>query len=430
MRRLLVFLPLVLVLDHVTSAQQQPPVGDLAVGAGDASISGRVVDRHSERALEGALMTLETTDRKRRLVTLTDATGSYAFEHIAAGEYRVIASHGDFVTHTFDLRDGGMPVNPRDGILVMERSQTRRGVDFALRRGGSVAGRVSSHDGKPLKDAQATVTLRVDNGFSEMVTTLQRTSDSGNFVLRNLPEGSYLISAFWSDPDAPRSAMGSRRTYFPSVDNPRDALPVTLLVGETVRNIDIVVPLTEMLTIKGTFVRSGDAGEIDAFLLDAGTSAMNVIVDPEGRFSTPRVRAGRYTLVGRAYSEDGWQAAMLTAEVTAEMQDLVLPLLPTGAISGRVVTDNGMTVPGGVQIAAVLADGGKELDPYRRDRADIADNGAFSLAGLFGERVMRLTGVTDGWTVERVTVGKTPATSLTFDPGSTVDDVLIVLTRR
>jgi hypothetical protein len=38
-------------------------------------------------------------------------------------------------------------------------------------------------------------------------------------------------------------------------------------------------------------------------------------------------------------------------------------------------------------------------------------------------------GVTAGWKISRVTVGRVEVTTLTVGPGVTIDDVLIVLTR-
>src|SRR5262245_57159375 len=69
------------------------------VESGDASIAGRVIDRATDHPIAGALITLATlSPAATSLITETDGDGKYAFQHIAAGRYRVTASHPRYVT--------------------------------------------------------------------------------------------------------------------------------------------------------------------------------------------------------------------------------------------------------------------------------------------------------------------------------------------
>jgi hypothetical protein len=43
--------------------------------------------------------------------------------------------------------------------------------------------------------------------------------------------------------------------------------------------------------------------------------------------------------------------------------------------------------------------------------------------------VIRLAGFTDGWRIARVTIGKENVTTVSVAAGTTVDDVVIVITR-
>jgi hypothetical protein len=120
-------------------------------------------------------------------------------------------------------------------------------------------------------------------------------------------------------------------------------------------------------------------------------------------------------------------------DLSSELTDLVLGLSPSGVIAGRVVTDDGSPVPVRLEVTAVLAEQGKEIDLLMRDPRDrvvVSEGGRFELRGLFGERVLRVVGDTEGWALERVMLGRTPVTSLKVDPGSRTDDVTIVVTRR
>jgi hypothetical protein len=206
---------------------------------------------------------------------------------------------------------------------------------------------------------------------------------------------------------------------------------VSLRSGTTLTGIDILYPDSELLRISGTVVYGG-GGVVTAFVTSAH-GAQRLTVAADGSFTTHHLRAGRYTLVAGARSPDSLEAGALSVELfTSDLDNVVLGLMPTGTISGRVVTDDGTTVPDEMQVAAVIVSPeGTELEDYGggRDRAEIDAQGAFAIRGVFGERVMRLVGVTAGWKIARVMIGKTELTRLSVQPGATIEDVVIVLTR-
>jgi hypothetical protein len=185
-----------------------------------------------------------------------------------------------------------------------------------------------------------------------------------------------------------------------------------------------------MLRIQGRFVRSGTGGRIEAYLLAGNSRVHSVIVAGDGSFSTPRLPAGRYTLIGRTRESDEPEATWLTVDLAIEMTDVILGLSTTGSIAGRIVADDGSAVSDTLQLAAVLADDGKELDALRRDRVDVRMDGTFELSGLFGERIVNVIGLMDGWRVDRVLIGKSPTKTFIVHPGQRIEDVTMVLTRR
>ena len=190
--------------------------------------------------------------------------------------------------------------------------------------------------------------------------------------------------------------MRRRLIYHPGTESVEQATAITVAAGQTFKNIDIVIPATELLRLAGKVVRSTHAGTVEAYLV-SGTSMQTVYVkDEDGTFSTPRLSTGRYTLVAWTKGAEFSEATWLTVDLTVELNDLVLGLSPTGVIAGHVVSDDGSAVPETLQVAAVLADRGKEIDLLMRDRVDIGTGGTFELSGLFGERVLRIVGRTEG----------------------------------
>jgi hypothetical protein len=429
-------LPMVLALVVLTSASatEQVPVPPqkptLPIAPGNSSIVGRIVDRTTEQPLSDVLVTVLSLDRVRALVTATDSAGRYAFSHIAAGEYRVAASHPEYVPMEFGLKEGRIAMSARDSVIALDHESTRTGVNFSLVRGATISGRVLRHDGQGLKDANV-IAFQVsdDGGLSMLANGSVRTNARGEYELKNLAEGHYRVTATWME-EGVRAPLSSRMrmVHYPGTTLSQELVPVPVSAGATAKNIDIVFPASELLRISGRIVRSTAEGDVEAMLMN-GTAAQPVTVAPDGTFTTPYVRTGRHTLVVRARSEDVMEAASITFDVSSDLTDLVLGLMATGAIAGRVVTDEGTPVPGEMQVAAVLADEGKELDEYRRDRSPIGSDGAFTVRGLFGQRVMRMVGVTAGWKIARVTLRNDDVTTLSVAPGVTIDDVLIVLTR-
>lgn len=136
--------------------------------------------------------------------------------------------------------------------------------------------------------------------------------------------------------------------------------------------------------------------------------------------------------MARRYRARGWSPCQCARRATippSDVTDLAVGLVPAGTISGRVVTDDGTPLRSLIQVAAVLVDEGKEIDEYRRDRTDVTGEGTFVLKGLFDQRVIRLAGFTDGWRIARVTIGKDDVTTVSVPAGTTVDDIVIVITR-
>jgi hypothetical protein len=404
---------------------QKPPAPILP---GDSSIAGRVLDRITERPLAGIVVTLLSLDRKRALATTTDDAGRFEIAHVAAGDYRVTALHPDYVTTEYGLKEGRTGVTPRDGVVRLERGVPHTGVNFSLARGGTIAGKVMRHDGTPLKDARIFAMAQFDDtgGFSVPPGAAARTNAQGEYVLSRLPDGHYRISATWSEEDSRRPV--TRTVFYPGTIRAQDLQTVRVSLGEAAKDINIVFPASELLRISGKVVFSGGARHIEAALMTE-QGILRVSVAPDGSFTTPHLPSGRYALVARARSDEIVEAGIVSVDLSSDIADLVLGLMPTGLISGRVVTDDGTPVSDEMQVAAVLVDDGKEVDQERRDRAAIGARGEFEVRGVFGQRVLRMVGVTAGWKIARVTIGKDEATTLSVAPGVTISDVLVVLTR-
>lgn len=426
---------LLLVLGWLAAAivQQSPGL----VPAGRASIAGRVVESGSNRPLPDTIITLQSVVKRAELQTTTDGDGRYLFEGIGAGAYRVTAALDGYAAHTWsDLDAYVMPNGGRltfgQVTLNVTEGQLRTGVNFVLERGGLLAGKVTSTDGQPTKDAMVTAFPIKEEQRVTPSAGQARTNDRGEYAIRNLRPGMYHVSALYLDPDRPRalSGTGPGPTYFPGTHTVEEATALRVTSGGEMRNVDIRLAPDNLFRIAGHVLRGGSEDAIEAHLLSGEHRIRTVRIAEDGGFEITHVAQGRHVFWARARTPHGSEAAWVTVELASDLTGLVLPLMPTTEIRGRVVTSDGLAFSEpGYQIIAHLADAdGRKMDVLPRDRNDILAGGRFELRDVFGYRTLGLSG--NEWDVDRVLVGKTDVETLTLNGGERLDGILVVVKRR
>ena len=164
------------IVDAIVHARE-PTVLELTL-ARPSSITGLVWDPDAEAALEGAEVRLLTGEGNVVRTHHTGADGKYRFDGIRAGSYRV-----DLVTPLGYVTPAGtkpVTVGPNETAEV----------DFELRPGGVVRGRVVDEDtGEPLSDVNV-VLLDAQGRALRRV----RTTHSGEYEFVNLPEDRYQVA--------------------------------------------------------------------------------------------------------------------------------------------------------------------------------------------------------------------------------------------
>jgi hypothetical protein len=408
------------------------------IPAGRASLSGRVIDSDSKHPLAAVMIALLSEDGTSTLRTTTDGDGRYQFDGIGPGSYRVAASADGYAPQEYGGRDDWVTRQGRVTygrmLLGMREGQVRTGVDFAMRRGGSITGRVTNADGRPVKSADVRAVLLLDDhSFTFSATTQARTSDSGEYTIRDLQPGLYRVSATWIDPAALQAGVGvdTRATYFPGTGSPHEAASLKLAAGSLLRNIDIPLAPSDVFRLAGHVLRGGstDAG-IEAYVASSSKSVRAVPIRDEGAFEITHLPPGRHTLWARATTDGRSEAVAVTLDLASDMTGLVLPMMAASEMTGRVVTVEGQVFAGGgTQVIADLVDGdGNRVDAVPHDRADIDADGRFHLRHLFGLRALRVSG--NDWEISRVLHGKTAIETFSLTAGDHLEDVVVVVTRR
>ena len=412
-----------------TGFQEPPPLRP-----GTASIHGRVVDALSGQPIERAEVLLIdskmeqatrefagrtfTTHVMRVGKTQTGAGGSYGFDDISEGSYRLYISHGAYLPSCPGSSD-----RPRSYCELINVSADQRvtDADVSLPRGAIIRGRLLDQQGRPIAGAR----LNTEFTQQSLGGGTGRSGVDGRFEIRSVPAGTMLIRV------QPAEAVWHGIMYYPGVRARVDALPVTVEPGTTLE-IEIRARGTPVGTIRTTL--SGPRGfrvqKMTLATADAKT-LVNMQVSDAGTAVVTDLSEGRYVIAARARAGSRTLAAYQLIIIGEGEYEVPIRLEPTARVRGRVVVDTGGVPPvAGVSVAAHWVSGKLKLDPSGPDRSVVRRNGSFTMQELFGRRQFQLFGLSDEWRVTAVRAGRSDITNgIDLAPGSTTE-ITIVVSRR
>lgn len=354
-----------------------------------ARLRGRVADAATGRGLPGVTVSAFKPPAASVASTVTDSRGEYTLgtaSGLPAGAYYVRTRNTlGYADEAYD----GVPClgcDPATGTRVsLAAGATTSGVDFALERGGRIAGRLTwAGSGDPLPLS----TLSVYDSTGRLVDA-PTSGVSGAYCSEPLPPGTYRVGTRLG------AAAGFDRLYdgvpFCAGCDPTAGTPVTVAAGATTSGIDIALE---------------GGGRISGRVSDAGTGApvreaVLHAYDGGGRFERAvRVDAlGRYELRGLAPGPHYARAAAGQGYVSQ-----LYPLIPCNGCdptSGTAVAVAAGGTTGGVDFA--LDRGGRIGGTVTRaadGRPLDASVDVFDAGGTLAE-----TARTDGAGAYRTTVG-------------------------
>lgn len=404
--------------------------------AGTSSIHGRVIDALSGRPIEGAEVRLidtaveqETKEIGGRTVTtrsfarsgktLTGNDGSYTFDGIRAGAYRLL------VTHRMYLLSCMAPAALRGqcDVISVDTDQHVADANMSLTPGGIIRGRVLDKDGQPLEGGLVKVEVDQPLQGANSATT----GADGRFEITSVPPGQMLIRV---DPPGGRPAW-HRTMYYPGVHSRDEAQPVTTEVGGTVE-IELRLRDIPVAMIRAT-LSGPDGFRVQKMTLVNPDTRMliNMKVSDEGAASVTDLDEGRYAIAATAVAGSNMLAAYRLIIVGAGDYEVPMQLEPAATVTGRMIVDRGGVPPiEGVTVEAHWVNDNLQLDLTGPERISIGPDGSFTLRGLFGRRQFRLFGLSDEWRVTAVRAGRADVTSgIDLTPGSSTE-ITIVVSRR
>jgi hypothetical protein len=295
--------------------------------------------------------------------------GTYTVEHLAPGEYAVMAALPGYLSPIDDmissLIEDHSPAAQREALsghgTVTITGGEAETYDISLERGGAVSGRVLYSDGSPatqiiidVEDINTKKLTGEKQRESQMASGMfrtmfthqsQSTDDQGRFRIASVKPGTYrvaAISSFSSTIDSQDNEMngvailigrladpGALRVYSGDTLHAKAAKTYELRSGDEVSGIDITIPLNAYHLVKGTLAAIDGRPINKATLTLTDTSddtvSFETSVSEDGTFIFPAVAAGTYTLDANE--------GRIIGRVPGSNPDIPLRYAPTKAIA-------------------------------------------------------------------------------------------------
>lgn len=338
-----------------------------AAAAQTGVITGSVVDRYSGKPVERAQVTLTRQEPaggelqisgalapgggrvaagapRPEAAALTDASGRYRFENLAAGNYLVQARRTGFFSGP------GVTVKVGEG----ERAIVE---DLGLAPPSILSGVVVDEDGEPVEGVQVQMLAR-RLGPDEVVYAgmgSTTTDDQGRFRIATAQTGAVVLSARSFAPLVSTRAPGQVyvTTYYPSTLDAAEAREVVLKPGESLADLKLQLRSSKVYSARGRVLdvdgkpvanaglhvrpKSGDSGGLGASVQQRGAEGFEVHLLPPGeytftahQFENNQQRTASVELVVRDADLNGVDIRMSRGVRVTGVVDVPLPPMPQG----------------------------------------------------------------------------------------------------
>jgi hypothetical protein len=430
----------------------QPPAAqarDTRVArTGTSQLTGRVVSGETGAPLRKAIVRLNAMNQPDVRSTTTDADGHFEFRDLPGGSYNLYVSRPGYVV--------GPETSRLLTVKVGEADKVRQ-ADIVMTRACAIAGRVLDEYGEPLDNVRVEVLQsRFVNGARTLNNVGGRggaTNDLGQFRAYGLPPGRYYVAASLPlavySQEASDDRSGYARTYYPGTPNLADAQLVEVRAGQDALNIDLVLVAVRTARVSGVGVDalghpiaggSVNIGQVTPGMM--GFSSTGTSLKPDGSFTIPSLAPGDYFITVQTSSNGGQQASEAGgARVTVAGSDITDLVIRTGrgaTVSGQLMYE-GATPPAAraarVVVGAATADPVGEPQIYRgqpESPQPVHEDGTFSLSGLFGQRLFRVSGLPQGWALKTVLMNGRDVTDtpMAFEGREQITGLQVVVTDR
>lgn len=358
-------------------SRPQPSATTAVTGTG--IIRGRVVRADTGQPLRKAQVSVRIASPPETRSATTDGNGRYELTGLPPSGYIAVARRDGFAPSEYGEVGPGTPGRQ----LEVGAGQTVDRIDFALRAGAVIAGRVLNEAGESLAGAQ--VQAETLDGRK---VALDITDDLGQFRLFDLNQGSYFVAAIppsllQPDTRLPRRMVGPL-TYYPGTQVKNEARRVQVDIGREVTGVTIATSAAIWFTltqspgallllpsglqapaatgvVRGRVSRLDDGSPLRGVLVSVNAYGVRgeitdftALSDGAGRFELLRLPPVSYTLtaskVGFQTLEYGQQRPNEPGRpidlAGGSTFDVNLALPRSSVVTGRLVDEDGDPVSG------------------------------------------------------------------------------------
>ncbi|OFW05993.1 MAG: hypothetical protein A3H96_00200 [Acidobacteria bacterium RIFCSPLOWO2_02_FULL_67_36] len=388
------------------------------------AIHGRVITAATGRPPGGAVVTLESSDRKIGRTEMVDDTGRFELNGLPSGTYELRASAPGFVAGEVD--DDRSRANITG--LRVSAGQVRDGIILHLTAGAIISGRVVDASGEPV-DGVPVYAMRVEfaAGKERLVPVAGRprlTDDRGAYRVFGLGAGDYFLLAApgaFSPGDRSRAELpGYPLTFLPHSPDAAHAQQLRVKAGEETSVEDLVITQVRSYDLFGTVIdeRSRPAPNADVIVLPGTDAAIGAVASVragrDGVFRLRKIPAGSYLLQVRPTSTSGFASALV--DVPDSLSHVVLQQRSGASARGAFAFDEGATPafrPG--DLSVVLSPTDFTRSPLGTGaRGHVLRGWTFEVTGVWGPHLLDVR-TPSGWMVASVTLGGEDVTDTPID---------------
>ena len=318
------------------------------------TLEGKVLDAADGKSLRKAIITLYPTERRenRPMSVTTDSDGIFVFKGVDPGRFRISATRRGYVTQQY----GQLASNRPGTMLTLQAGQHVTDILFRLQVGGAIAGRIHDEDGEPMANVQLNALRQTyrDGRRTLMPAGFSSSNDLGEYRIFGLAPGDYFLRAAFNSSymsgafaSADTEQFGDSTyapTFYPGVQEPSQATPITLRAADDIR-INFTLNPTRAFSVRGKVMNlSGTGGrawltlvsrdEMEQFFFSPGNN--NTVVNADGSFEFRHVLSGSYNITGRTNDEKGRYTARQALDVAdRNVTNVIVAFRPAVEIPGR-----------------------------------------------------------------------------------------------
>jgi len=365
-----------------------------------AAIEGIVVDE-SGQPVAGADASLAVKQDPGRMIIRMGAE--------PAAPRAVSSSRGSFrispvdPEKNYDLKVAATGFAPQTkDILGLEPRRTMSGVRVEMNRGQSVAGRLVDRDGKPVRDADAS--LRAARGGRSLGGMMLEMPGVGGSTFKASSDGDGLfritgVSAGTYDLEIRHGGFAVKTV--PGIDVPKKPEPVdvgsiSLDPGARVSGLVSAPDGSPIEGVEIAIMKASGGPVMMAGRAAPGTTPA-AVTGADGRFALDDLEGGKP--VNLSFSRAGWVRKTESGVEPPKTDPLLVSLEPASKVSGRVLGPDKKPVPGAVVNLTRTQSGGIGNQAFKmimRD-SDNADDDGFFLFDNVSPGQISLSGVASGW---------------------------------